>query len=71
MRKQTLYRHAARRQSISAKARFRLDKNAADAKLENTSLSTGVFITAFVRNAPPAGGWVLYDVTFTHACEQL
>ena len=35
--------HAGSAQNIPKKTRFRLDKNVADAKLENTSLSTDVF----------------------------
>ncbi len=34
------------------KTRSRPDKMAADAKLENTLLSTGVFITVFIQEQP-------------------
>ena len=34
------------------KTRFRSDKNVTDAKLENTSLSTDVFMTVFMQGQP-------------------
>ncbi len=50
--------HAGSAQNIPKKTRFRLDKNVADAKLENTSLSTDVFITVFFWNILRAAGWL-------------
>lgn len=50
--------HAAVDRLFLAKTRFRSDKNAANAKLENTSLSAGVFVTVFAQKQPFDGGWV-------------
>ncbi len=47
---------AAAWQPVLRKTRFRLISNAADAKLENTSLSTGVFKQSLLMNRLPCDG---------------